>query len=236
VVTDIQFDLEGPSNLCMNCHQSRSNGATIDKETTAKTYTRKFTGADIAKYTTAAVGPAGSISLNGTSDTLTVVFDVPADYVYINTTRAYPHYGPMANMLHGMDGYITGTVDEPTHKSVGCVDCHMGAAGTDVGGHTFFPNVDNCTSCHASATDFDINGHQTAIEADLALLEAELIKLDVLYLDDEGHPANKYGSIPRAKFQGYWNYQYIAHDKSLGLHNPEYSKEMIKQAKTNLGL
>ena len=231
------FDVDGPSNLCMNCHQSRSNGTSYDNQTVAKTYTRAFTGADIARYNASpAIGANGSKTLNGTSDTLTVVFDVPTTNVYLSNTRAYPHYGPMANVLHGIDGYTTETVTVSGHKAVGCVKCHMGESGDAVGGHTFFPNVANCTSCHSSATDFNIDNFQTEVEADLALIEEKLIELGALYLDADGHPANLYASLTRAQFEAYWNYQIMAHDVSLGVHNPKYYEAMITQAKTNLGL
>jgi hypothetical protein len=237
VDASFSFDVDGASNLCMNCHQSRSNGTSYDKETTAKTYTRTFTGADIARYNTSpAAGPAGGSSMNATNDTLTVVFDVPTTHVYLSSTRAYPHYGPMANVLHGIDGYVDGTIEEPAHKALGCVECHMGESGDAVGGHTFFPNVANCTSCHASATDFNVGGLQEEVEADLALIEAELVKLGALYIDAEGHPANLYASLTREQFQAYWNYQIMAHDVSLGVHNPKYYEAMIAVAKTNLGL
>ena len=235
-ITDgVEYDFGNTSNLCANCHQARSSGTTYDKYTTGQTFTRKFTGADIATYTTAAFGPAGSATLNGTSDTLTVVFDVPTTHVYISSTHAGPHHGPQLNTLFGIGGY--GTSSTATHTTQGCVTCHMGTAGTTSGGHSFYSNVENCVACHAGATDFDINGKQTDFDTRMTAIGAALEAKHAIHIDattGEAHPL--YASIPRAEFEAFWNYMTLYEDKSHGVHNPGYFTTLLAGTEAKLGL
>ena len=73
--------------------------------------------------------------------------------------------------------------------------------------------------------DFDINGVQTEVQAMLDELEEGLIALG--WLDEEGHPT--VASVPEAQAAALWNWIYIAHeDKSLGVHNPPYTKALLE--------
>lgn len=229
------LDLGGVSNLCMNCHQARRNGEDYDYFTGDTTFTRTFRGDDIATYTSAAVGPAGSITLNGTGDTLTVVFDIPTTNVYISSEHAGPHYGVMGNVLNGLGGYTSTTPAAPTHKSVGCVGCHMGEAGTTEGGHSFWPNLANCTAaCHTDATDFNINGSQTTVDGRMAVIATALETIHAIHEEDgEYHPM--YASITRAQFQAFWNWK-VVQDAIHVAHNPGYTDALLDQAEANLGL
>ena len=95
----------------------------------------------------------------------------------------------------------------------------------DSASHTFEADVAACQACHSGAEDFDINGLQTEIQAGLDELEAGLLAKG--WLDEEGHPAVT--SIPEAQAAALWNWIYIAHeDKSLGVHNPSYTKALVQ--------
>ncbi len=216
----------GSNNTCLNCHQSRRNGEYYDKETEAKTFTRKFTGDDIAIYQTAAFGPAGSATLNGTADTLTVVFDVPTTHAYISSTHAGPHYGAQGNTWAGVGGYTAdaGTMFSP--HSDGCVKCHMGEAS----GHSFKPELDNCTSCHGEKDVYmdAIADRQKDVAAALEAIHA------IHEEDGEYHPM--YASLTREQFQAFWNFMIIMEDRSNGAHNPTYVDAMLDEAEATLGL
>ncbi len=102
-----------------------------------------------------------------------------------------------------------------------CVTCHMGEGRS----HGFEPNVAACQECHPDAEDFDINGVQTETQAMLDELEEGLLAKG--WLDEEGHPAVEF--IPEDEAAALWNWIYIAHeDKSLGVHNPAYTKALIE--------
>ena len=102
-----------------------------------------------------------------------------------------------------------------------CVTCHVGE-GDD---HSFEPSTAACVECHGEIEDFDFSGLQTDVQAMLDELEAGLIAKG--WLDDEGHPTVDF--IPEAEAAALWNWIYIAHeDKSLGIHNPSYTKALLE--------
>ncbi|MCY1634077.1 hypothetical protein [Marinifilum sp. D737] len=217
---------EGNNNTCLNCHQSRRNGEYYDKYTEDQTFTRKFTGDDIAVYQTAAFGPAGSATLNATSDTLTVVFDVPTTHVYISSTHAGPHLSSQGNTWIGVGGYTAAAGTMFSGHSDGCVKCHMGEAS----GHSFKPELDNCTSCHGEK-DVYMDAIADRVEAIGVALEA----IHAIHEEDgEYHPM--YASITREQFQAFWNFMILLEDRSNGAHNPTYVEALLDQAEALLGL
>jgi hypothetical protein len=151
--------------------------------------------------------------------------------IEITSTHWGPHHGPQSAMMLGIAG-AGDVVGRPmihyTAIEGTCVGCHMGQEQD----HSFEANVSACQTCHAGAEDFDINGVQTEIQTKLDELEAGLISLG--WLDEEGHPAVT--SIPAAQAAALWNWIYIAHeDKSLGVHNPAYTKALLDAGLDALG-
>lgn len=146
--------------------------------------------------------------------------------IEVTSTHWGPHHGPQSAMLLGIGG-AGGVEGSPSpHYAVvedTCVACHMGENRI----HTFEPAVDRCQACHADAENFDINGVQTEVQAQLDELEAALIARG--WLDEEGHPAVT--SVPEDEAAALWNWIYIAHeDKSLGVHNPAYTRALLEAA------
>ncbi|MES0338425.1 MAG: hypothetical protein ABUK15_00005 [Anaerolineales bacterium] len=142
--------------------------------------------------------------------------------IEITSSHWGPHHGPQSSMLLGVAG--AGVEGSPsahfTMVADTCVSCHVGEGGD----HTFEPDVAACTGCHADAEDFDVNGLQTEVEA----LTADLgEKLEAAGLLLDGHPNP--GTFPAAQTQAAWNWIYIVlEDKSLGVHNPAYTKAMLE--------
>ena len=235
LVADDQVELDGGNNnTCINCHQSRRLVTDYDDETADTTYTRKFTGDDIAVYTTAAVGPAGSITLDG--DTLRVIFDIPvATHAYISSTHAGPHHGPQANLWAGQAaGVVDGTAYAP--HAPGCVSCHMGPES----GHAFHPVEGNCAVCHSSDKLPGLDATADRLEAIALALEAK----HAVHIDDSWesgdplfgavHPV--YASLARADFNAWWDFTLVMEDRSKGAHNPTYVNTLLTGIETTLGL
>lgn len=218
------------NNTCINCHQSRRGYVDYDDETTAvdETYDRKFTGDDIAVYTNAAIGPAGTSVLDG--DTLRVTFDVPAaTHAYISSTHAGPHHGPQGNIWAGTGG-VTEGVAYDAHAD-GCVKCHMGPES----GHSFMPKDENCTvtDCHGSDKQASLDAFYARIKAVGEALEAIHA---VHYSDEDGTWHPMYASLTRAQFQAWWNFQIVLEDRSKSAHNPAYADDLLSAAEATLGL
>jgi hypothetical protein len=210
---------------CRTCHQIHNT----------------YTGADWALTTTDPVdlyvldgvtfdGGEGNLCV-GCHQPFSAIGDAVDGMIEITSTHWGPHHGPQSAMLLGVSG-AGGVEGSPsTHYSMlenTCVGCHMGQ-GAD---HTFEPDVAACTACHADAEDFDINGVQTEVQAMLDELEEGLIALG--WLDEEGHPT--VAQVPEAQAAALWNWIYIAHeDKSLGVHNPAYTKALLEAGLAALG-
>lgn len=230
----------GKGNICATCHQAKTDGSAYDNGSTA-TYTKKFTGADIAVYQGGSYGPAGSATLNATSDTLTVVFDVSAGYVYVNSLYAGPHHGPQANTFAGILAYPTDGTAFTRAGHTDCVACHLNDLDGVGSSHNFSPNLDNCNVCHATGTNLEelMANNQTELDAIAVKLEQMgLIKFvdgaTAPYTIDKLNPM--YSSSSQAHFQAFYNFIAMSEDKSKGAHNPAYYTQMIALAKTNLGL
>ena len=232
---DVTID-EGTNNTCFNCHQARRAVTGYDNATEDKTYVRKFTDPDdIALYQAhAAVGPTGSIVLDqtGATDTLVVTFDVPlATHAYISSTHAGPHHGPQGNLWAGVNG---AGVDDGTvfaAHSGGCVACHMGPDS----GHSFVPEEGNCQvdGCHTSSKEDDLDDNLARIMAVGAALEAE----GAVHFDDaDGTYHPMYASLERDIFNAWWNFQSVYEDRSKGAHNPTYVDALLDQAEAALGI
>lgn len=229
------------NNTCINCHQSRRGYVDYDNATEDKTYDRKFTGDDIAAYTNAAVGPAGTIVLDetGTIDTLRVTFDVPTlTHAYISSTHAGPHHGPQGNIWAGTGGVTATDVIYEKHAD-GCVKCHMGPES----GHSFIPKEENCTvtDCHGSSKQPALDTFEARIMAvGMALDALHAVHYDDAYYQEEKtafgsfHPM--YASLDRATFKAWWNFQIVLEDRSKSAHNPTYMEALLSEAETTLGI
>jgi hypothetical protein len=79
-------------------------------------------------------------------------------------------------------------------------------------------------ACHPGATDFNMNGAQTALDAKIATLKADLTTAGLL--DNTG--ATVAGNFPEAQVNALWNYLLVAvEDKSNGVHNMPYANSLM---------
>lgn len=142
------------------------------------------------------------------------------------TSHWGPHHGPQSAMLLGVAG--AGAEGSPSaHYQMvenTCVACHLGENAS----HTFEPDVAACQACHADAENFDINGTQTEIQAELDRLGELLVAEGVLSeIGPDGHPTVT--EAPENVATALFNWIYIAHeDKSLGVHNPAYTRALLE--------
>jgi hypothetical protein len=138
-----------------------------------------------------------------------------------------PHHGPQSAMLLGVAGAGVSDGKPSAHYSAvenTCVGCHLGSDAS----HTFEPVVATCQQCHPDATDFDIGGVQTDVQAMIDDLGAKLVAAGVLSdATAAGHPTVT--EAPENVGIALYNWLYVAHeDKSLGVHNPAYTKALLQ--------
>lgn len=161
--------------------------------------------------------------------------------VKITSTHWGGHHGPQGNILAGVGAFEpvgSMTIENSAHTAaVGCSDCHMAknATRTDVGGHTWamkaadgYENMTGCLDCHSNATSFDINGVQTEIAVLLEELHGLLVQHGLYSeegLHEGGHPV--VGEYPANKAGAVYNYILFEEDRSVGVHNPTYTKAVL---------
>lgn len=144
-----------------------------------------------------------------------------------------PHHGPQSAMLLGVAG--AGAEGKPSaHATMvedTCVTCHLGEGAS----HTFAPSVAACQSCHEGVENFDVNGVQTEVQAQLDEIGDALVAAKVLSENTpDGHPTVE--EAPEGIATALYNWLYIAHeDKSLGVHNPAYTKALLEASLKALG-
>jgi hypothetical protein len=177
----------------------------------------------------------------------------------LTSTSWGPHNGPQADMYSGAGGYhFSGkSYGTSTHQEkLGCIDCHMPsvAANAGLGDHSFFPQLSTCTSCHANAMDFDINGGRSQTELGLFEIQKALNNAGYLTrsaaapyqplssseLSDGAFDLDKVrpgggpdgGTLHLTTDQagGLYDYLIVARDKSLGAHNPKYTRQIMYDA------
>jgi hypothetical protein len=136
-----------------------------------------------------------------------------------------PHHGPQSAMMLGLAGSVKG--NSGAHYALvrnTCVTCHMG----DNASHGFEPSVGACQLCHPGTEDFDIHGVQTEIQGMIDELGDALVAAGVLSENSaDGHPTVT--EAPENVAIALWNWIYVAHeDKSLGVHNPGYTRKLLQ--------
>ena len=199
----------GKGNLCSNCHQAR---------------------------------PSDWVVVN--------------DSVTINSPYWGPHHGPQANVLGGAGGYeYTGVTysnsPHTTQVTNGCVTCHMadpeGGLHSGVyheGGHNMemYPkadgesdipaniNTNGCITCHTAAGTAGFVAKITSTQDGVKTLLDQLEKA----LQSHGVMTSTGGVIPGKYVKGvagaYWNYDMIEMDHSYGVHNGDYTRQLLQSS------
>ena len=144
--------------------------------------------------------------------------------IEVDSTHWGPHHGPQSSMMLGLAGAGDVSGSASAHYSQvedTCVTCHVG----DNANHSFQPDVAACQACHSGAEDFDIDGVQTETQAMLDELGAALTAKGLL--DAEGTMV--VGIYPEAEAAALWDWIYVGkEDKSLGVHNSNYTKALLQ--------
>jgi len=207
----------GTGGLCMNCHKSRRDG-----------------------------------------------IDYATNYLDHLSSHYGPHHGPQADLLVGTNVYTYDKeLPSSRHYAAtenACVVCHMGEALVDAehnqllaGGHSFnmstpdgVDNIAVCQSCHPDfvdsfesvmysvngSKDLDGDGNENGLQVEVqGMLDSIKVLLPPLGSTD----VNVIDSTWTLE-QGiaYYNHQFIAEDRSLGVHNPAFAVGLLNAALDDL--
>ncbi|MGE0020905.1 MAG: ammonia-forming cytochrome c nitrite reductase subunit c552 [Draconibacterium sp.] len=192
------MDLKGNSNLCANCHQSRTAEPLKVKP-----------GEETFKITSAHYGPHHGAQAN-------VVAGV--GFAEIAGSVQYPAAGSNFHLSHNSEavscvGCHMGTYSAGS-KGGGhtwkpnlsaCVECH----GSEM-------------------TDYNYGGVQTEVEHLLVQLRDRLVELGVVeFVEADNAYEPVVGTYPMAQARAFFNWVGLEEDRSLGAHNPKYVKALL---------
>ena len=171
---------------------------------------------------------------------------------YVQTrpsSRFGPHHGPQGDMLAGTNAVEYGReMHRGPHADVvenGCVGCHMaetpaaGAGLNNVGAHTFsmsangVENTEACVRCHGeveSFEDFQASGdwdHDGANESVQNELQGLMDTITGMLPRGTAVPDTNY---TLAQKQAFFNYIFVVEDRSKGMHNAYYARDILQAA------
>lgn len=194
------------SNLCANCHQSRSFGPMTDMSgTVVKINGEDYTLQEGEYYISNTRfgphhGPQTNVLVGIGFSEIPGSFNYPADGT-----------GPHMNEANGL-----------------CVGCHMFEYGNAQGGHTFKPSLEACNTCHTEQ-DNDFNHKNVRVEVE-ELLEDLRVLLEEQGVKQVGQTYPVVGVHTLEQAQAYFNWVGLDEDRSLGAHNPGYVKALLKNS------
>lgn len=220
-VPDATFDY-GKGNVCVQCHQTRAMTPKMD-------------------------GNAPGDSITITSSRWYSHYGVQGQMLMGDGGFKFPGYTYTGNSFH---------TASTTVKQEGCPVCHMAeqvyppSTGTGkAGGHTMKLSYDaagkpsdlvtgcKTTGCHASITTTDYKGVQTTVTAYLDTLHTLLVNKGWI---DNNPSSSNYGLVnivggkrvikPAVKAGALYNYFFVEHDLSEGVHNTKYAIELLQSS------
>ena len=222
-------DISIPTAIgCLTCHDSHR---TFDFESDGKDYALRT-----VDPVTFNIYPEHTIEF-GSSSNLCVECHQPRrpapvadDSGNFNVTSSHygPHHAPNGTVLFGIGGYEFDGLDSypaagsSAHFTASCTGCHMGSAVGDAGGHTLIPTEASCITCHSNG----VPDMKSEIEGLLENLKGRLQTAGIL--DAEGHVVT--GEFPINVAGSFYNYALIEEDLSHGVHNPKYTRALLKNS------
>jgi hypothetical protein len=169
--------------------------------------------------------------------------------VKVTSSRYGFHHGPQANVVAAKGAYaFPGAATIPTTTHVHgdpafnpgvCSGCHMNQAfGEQSGGHTFnmaydyhgalVENIASCAECHKTVTNFDHFGLRPTVKQLLKDVETELVRLGIRKFSTDPHDYYAVAGTFKAEVAaGFLNWQLFSEDRSYGMHNPPYVKNVL---------
>lgn len=234
---EISEDVKNPSPInCRTCHQIHKTYTTSDWALT--------TDAPVVLQLTGDTFDEGKGNLCANCHQARPIADIPqaggGDYEITDTSFG-PHRGPQAEVTAGVGGYGDKYTGSNVHYGAiadGCVTCHMtdASVGKLTGGHSMnmlyvldgnpVENVSGCIDCHKDIETFDRNGVQTEVGTMLEELRILLVAQGLI----DGGGSSIVGIFSSEQAGALWNYRIVAEDKSLGVHNPGFTKYLLQKA------
>jgi hypothetical protein len=236
---------------CRTCHQIHTTYTSADYALTTTSPIVLYQGGETIDLGTEAGNLCGKCHQSRRISPMPAMGGANVTLSSGGATRYGGHHSPVAQIISGTGLFefsgsatIAGgafTHGDPDYNPGVCAGCHMAEAyGAQAGGHTLqmayelhgseVENVAGCNAvgCHKTVEDFDHWNVRPEIKGLLSDLAAELYRLGIKADADPTSVSAKSGSFPGDVAAGFVNFQLITEDKSGGLHNPPYVRNVLK--------
>jgi hypothetical protein len=242
-----KVDDPAPPN-CRTCHKIHTTYTSADYALTATSAFPLYQGGETIDLG----GQAGNLCARcHQARTISPLPVMGGADVKVTSSRYGTHHSPVAQIVAGTGLFefsgsatITGgsfTHGDPEYNAGVCAGCHMAEAfGTQSGGHSLWmayeyhgsevENVAGCnaTGCHKTVEDFDHWNVRPEIKQLLKDLDTELTRLGIRKGGNDFYAVA--GTYPADVAAAFINWQTISEDKSGGLHNPPYVRNVLKNS------
>jgi hypothetical protein len=140
------------------------------------------------------------------------------------TSPRWDAHRTQAAVLLGLGGYGPSSGPGIHYMAIqdACVTCHMGPSRV----HTKDAQLPGCQTCHEGLGSFDRNSVQTQVNALFDELEELLLANGILRPNGQAEP----GTYAEEVAGAFWNYKFVYYDRSSGVHNPGYIKELLQSS------
>ncbi len=219
---------DNPSNMCMECHQGRESGVSVETATANSVVQSPI---DYPSY-----------------DFLNIHYYAAAATLFgsdVNGGYEYP-----GNTYRGQNTFV-GLHTQDGRTLVDCIGCHMNASDTQKQRHTFLPRVQDCNLCHSGGAFRDLSGSPgdnfreiEALKGDLyaAIQDYAVNGLDnpsPVFYDDTAYPywfkdngqganfGNRYQDFDFNMLTAAYNFQVANKDPAGYIHNGTYVEQLL---------
>lgn len=242
--TDI-YSFAGPAETqisCYTCHPIHDSYTTDDWGLTLATkIDSTILGTKTAAITPKAFLDKGNSNMcfqcHQSRDRGNVPVPGQTEDVEITSSHWGPHYGVQGNVFHASGGVnLTGSEDYPAEDAgkhtgieTGCIQCHMYE-----GDHSLKVDNKSCAPCHTeSEAETKYDALHTEIDGLKVQLAEALVAAGAMTktTDSEGdHYSPKPGTYSAVVASGVWNYMVVYQDHGYGVHNPGYTRALLKNS------
>jgi hypothetical protein len=257
--TTVSSGFDNPARInCRSCHMIHTSYTQADWGLSINTpVTLDFDGS------TADFGSVANLCVNcHQARAVSPMPVVDGAAVTLSSSRYGTHHGPQTQVVGGTGlfefGNITVTGGPNTHgnttsNAAVCAGCHMyePAWGDEAGGHTWSMEYDyhgttedfiqpcNQSGCHSSVADFDYAGVHTCVENALLDLATYLENTPAAAPNGIKRTTGMYinaGTYSANLAAAFLNLQNIEEDRSHGVHNPAYAKQVLEDTFTEFSI
>ncbi len=142
-------------------------------------------------------------------------------YCHANKTASHDNCGVchiyQDNMLKGIGGFGLESIQSPHIAELSCKDCHTNSCA---------PDLQTCSTCHDNDLIERLNRLQADVSYKLEEIKASINQLERIFKQNDNN-LSEFKEIYQTYILARKNYEYINKDLSRGIHNFDYTWNLL---------